>query len=239
MRKKIIILSAVLVIPFFLFGCERKDNSTSTTSSESSLATDTSTTSSTADEGTTTGEASETASESETSSAALAADYIENLNSATTKVQKALSNTATFCTVLIEIPSGYSLSQASQQFFFTTTNEGLKDWYWVVTVDPIENKERHSLVAKSGYKDELECTNLTTANIEVSYNEAYDRANETGALSSATDAVKTKITLKSKAWKISQYNSEGSYSSKEVDATNAYVSTSGATTTATVESIIE
>lgn len=243
MGKKLLVLFSVIVLSFFLFGCERK-----TTSKTTSTATGTDPIA---------GIVSPTAGDSVTASSnssdlspivsatpaantsidteSLRATYTQNLTDATTKVQKALKNTATFCTVLIEMPSSYTLAQAPQSFFFTTTNEGLKDWYWVVTIDPIEKKEIHTLIAKSSYKDELECTRLKIDEVKISFDEAYQRAGETGALSSAGDVSKTKITLRDHTWKISQFDNEGKFSSKEVDATNAYVSSS-AQATATAES---
>lgn len=231
----------------FLFGCERKTTTTSTdTASSGTTGTDTEATSTATtsnDSGSSTGgSTSQTGTSGDTES--LKAKYLQNLADATTKVQRALGNTATFCTALIEMPNGYTLAQSPQSFFFTTTNTGLKDWYWVVTIDPVENKERHTLAAKSGYKDELECTTLKSNEIAISFDEAYDRAGETGALSTSGDVFKTKITLKNRAWKIIQYDNDGKYSSKEVDATNAYVSTdstkaSATVTTTSTSSIIE
>lgn len=225
-----------MFVALVLSGCERK-NSTTTTSSGSTSVSSTSSQTVVASESATadTSDAISTTEDNTT----LAATYKENLSSATTKVQKVLNNTATFCSALIEIPNGYTLSQASQQFFFSTTRDGLTDWYWVVTVDPIEQKERHSLVAKSGYTNDIECTDLAVDDIKISYNEAYERASETGSLSSGADVAKTVISLKGSAWRIVQYNNEGKYSVKEVDATNAYVSSSQATTTATSESILQ
>lgn len=244
MGKKVFLFSLIIVLSGLLFGCERKTSTggTGSPTGSSGSATDLTsplveeTVTSESDFPDTTGPTADTSIDTES----LKSTFAQNLTDTTTKVQKALKNTASFCTVLIEMPNTYSLAQAPQAFFFTTTNEGLKDWYWVVTIDPVEKKEKHSLVAKSSYKDEIECTRLKIDEIKVSFDEAYQRAGETGALSTAGDTLKTKITLKDHSWKISQYDVEGKFSSKEVDATNAYVS-SGATTSATPisESIIK
>lgn len=236
-------LLAVVVLPVFLFGCERKTTGSTTTSNNATVSPSTGLASPTTDDSATDGTSFATstatpAASTGTDTDSLKTTYAKNLTDATTKVQKALKNTATFCTSLIEVPNGFSLGQASQQFFFTTTNEGLKDWYWVVTIDPLEKKEKHSLAAKSSYKDELECTRLKIDELKVSFDEAYQRAGETGSLSSGGDTLKTKITLKDHTWKISQFDSEGKFSSKEVDATNAFVSSS-TQNTATTESIIK
>ena len=241
MRKRLFLLLVVVILPIFLFGCERKTTGSTTTNVATSPSSGL--TSPTADESKTdtTSFATSTATavaSTGTDTDSLKTTYAKNLTDATTKVQKALKNTATFCTSLIEVPNGFSLGQAPQQFFFTTTNEGLKDWYWVVTIDPVEKKEKHTLAAKSSYKDELECTRLKIDELKVSFDEAYQRAGETGSLSSGGDTLKTKITLKDHTWKISQFDSEGKFSSKEVDATNAFVSSSSQNT-ATTESILK
>jgi len=244
MGKKVFLFSLLVVLSGFLFGCERKTSTTGTGTPTGSSGPATGLTSPLVDVSATpeSNFSDTTAPTANTNldTESLKSTFAQNLTDTTTKVQKALKNTATFCTVLIEMPNTYSLAQAPQGFFFTTTNEGLKDWYWVVTIDPVEKKEKHSLAAKSSYKDELECTRLKIDEIKVSFDEAYQRAGETGALSSAGDTLKTKITLKDHSWKISQYDVEGKFSSKEVDATNAYVSSAATTSaTPTSESIIK
>lgn len=233
MGKRIFLFSLLVIISGFLFGCERKAPANNAKIPSETLGTSSDTTSPITDSTNISQESdsstnSNTVPNTEIPAESLKSSFAQNFNNTTTKVQKALKNTATFCTVLIEMPNAYSLSQASQAFFFTTTNEGLKDWYWVVTIDPVEKRERHSLAAKSSYKDELECTRLKIDEIKISFDEAYQRAGETGALSSAGDTTKTKITLKDHSWKISQYDIQGKFSSKEVDATNAYVSSENA-----------
>jgi len=220
---------AVSTFAFFLFGCERK--TTQTTPQEASVVEETDEIESETTNNKTSSDTSSTQQESlseistdQESSSSLGETYLKNLNSATTKVQKALKNTASFCSATIEIPSGQTLAQASQSFYYTTTNEGLKDWYWVVTVDNIEKKELHSLVAKSAFKDDFECASLAVDQAKLSFSGAYNRAEEVGALLTSIDIIKTKITYSGRSWKITQFDGQGKRSVLYIDAENGYVS---------------
>ncbi|OQA52703.1 MAG: hypothetical protein BWY43_00371 [candidate division WS2 bacterium ADurb.Bin280] len=233
MIKKISILFALCVFPLFLFGCERKSTQITTEQIPAVEQSSESSESESQNEGeseevtqspTSSQESQSEASTQNEDTSSLGETYLKNLNTATAKVQKALKNTASFCSATVEVASGQTLSQASQSFFYTTTNEGLKDWYWVVTVDSIEKKELHSLIAKSAFKDDFECASLAPDQAKLSFSGAYNRAEEVGALLTSIDIVKTKIIYSGRSWKIVQFDEQGKKSILYIDAENGYVS---------------
>lgn len=242
MNRKTVPLIIVLLFSVLLFGCERK-TTTDTTDTIESISTAVSENETSSQETSDTDadeQASETNSQSQQASqsdTSISETYLKNLSNSTTKVQKALKDTASFCTAIVEMPSGQTTSQASQSFFFNTTNEGLKDWYWVVTIDNIEKKEIHSLVAKSAFKDDFECSSLSAEQIKLSFDQAYARAEEVGALLISVDIVKTKIIQSGGSWKLVQFDESGQSSTVFVDAQNGYVSQEEPTS-ASNESII-
>ena len=169
---------------------------------------------------------------------ALASQYEENLNSATQIANSTLQNTASFCSAIIEFPGSDTIANAKQTFFFTSSQEYLKDWYWVVEFDELEGKlkggkKRELFAARRGF-DEVKCVKPEQARPKVSYAAAYAKAQEVGAISAELDAAKVKIILAESAWLIEIWGRDGTITaSVPVDSSQAIVNLNQEETTPT------
>ena len=152
--------------------------------------------------------------------------YDNNYKAASQNANGSLQNTAKFCAVVIEFPVG-QISKATQSFYFDSTNSALKDWFWVVEFNQLENKRLELFAAKRDYKD-LVCTTFENGTPTLSFSEAYGSVQSSGALAAElTDsAVKTKIILSDKAWKFEVWGKDGKIlANPTYNATNAFVET--------------
>jgi hypothetical protein len=160
--------------------------------------------------------------------------YDANFKAASQNANSSLQNTAKFCTAIIEFPVG-QISKATESFFFDSTNSALKDWYWVVQYNQLENKRLELFAAKRDFKD-LVCTTFEGGIPNLSFSEAYQSVQGSGALAAElTDsAVKTKIILSDKAWKFEVWGKDGKIlANPTYNAANAFVDTNPSTSLAT------
>jgi len=141
-----------------------------------------------------------------------------------------LKNQAQFCSALIEFGSE-NIAQADQYFFFTSPEEKLKDWYWVVYFDQVRNLRKRLFVVRKDYEGEVAC--ITTKQLpQTTYFSAYTTFLAAGtAGQNASLAIRTTIALKERSWKIQMIDSSGQVlSSQEVDASSSTATTTTPTT---------
>jgi len=249
--KKILTVILFSIAVFTLAGCTKKSTTTSTKSPSSSSdqvitltptnLEDTSNqnaTEPTGNEvplGSTTPTATAAATGSSKATATAASQILsENYTKAAQNAQLALKGKATFCTVFIEFSPLEGIAMADQSYFFTGVEENLKDWYWVVKFNALEKKQQVFLAAKSGFEDEITCTSFKDGKVKLGFEAAFQRAEDSGSITSGSNIAQYKISLKERSWQIEAISIDGQVASQnEVDATNAFVSSTAKTKTPT------
>jgi len=155
--------------------------------------------------------------------------FKKNYETAKQIANSPLKNQAQFCSALIEFGSE-NIAQANQYFFFTSPEEKLKDWYWIVYFDQIRGERKRFFAVRKDYEGEIAC--ITTKQLPTTtYFSAYTTflaAGTTGQ--NASLAVRTTIGLQESSWKIDLVDSGGQIiASQQVDATSSAPTASPAT----------
>jgi hypothetical protein len=222
-KNKILIVS-IAVLALVLTGCQKK------TATVAIPATQSATTGGAGEPSTPATTGSQTASgtpESPVASGALTADQIEayfkqNYEIATQVSATPLKNQAQFCTAKIEFSSYDLMSKADQYFFFTSPEEKLKSWYWVVHFNQLKGKRYRYFAAKRDFENEITCRanhDLPTLGFATAYN-TYLSANQ-GSYVGTSSAVRNVVTLDTNSWKIELYDAAGQMiSSQQIDASS-------------------
>lgn len=250
MKKLFLILGCLFVVPI-LSGCSWQKKATTTTDTTAGVATDTADTTGATDttaSATATTDTSSTQTEPSSGSvtteitivSTAAKTYNDNLQKANQNAVATIADNI-FCNVTIEYPAQGTYSIATESFFFTSANASLKDWYWVVQFDQIENVRRELFAARRDFKD-ISCAKPDQA-LKVSFAEAVEKAVSNGALTAldSQDAARVKIYLTKDStdifWQITVFSTTGqTLASVKVNSSNGYVdtqSTASASTAAT------
>lgn len=213
--KKVIFLSSVLGLSLILTGCGTPKTSTNTDNVEAGTA----------------GSASVTATVPNIDTSAFDSDYQKNFTQAQTSVNTYFQNQAKFCSVIVNFP-GSSIQFADEYFFFTATNDAVKDWYGVIEIDPLVKTAKRQLAAKKDYADTIKCIS-STSSTPPSFASAYSSFLASYPTAGGTNIAKTQMALMDNIWRITAWDASGAVIATQDVSTAADAAASKTATTST------
>ena len=177
-----------------------------------------------------TGSATATATTPQIDTASFDADYQKNYTQALTSVNTYFQNQAKFCSVIVDFPQS-SIQFANQYFFFSASNDQVKDWYGVVEIDPLTKTAKRQLAAKKDYADAIQCETVASTT-PPNFSEAYVSFIGAYPIASGDSVAKTQMALIDNIWRITAWDSNGGVIATQEVSTTA-VATTSVTATAT------